>query len=68
MKLIVDEHVAKVAEFMTKNVPAIKLERVAYGLLQLTRLIYSEEYFSQVRPEAAPFTAFRLEVEPFTKE
>ena len=66
MKSIVDEDVAKVAEFLTSNVPALKLQRVARGLLQLVELIYSEEYFSRVAPEAAPFRAFREAIEPFT--
>ena len=62
MKLVVDEHVAKVAEFMVRNVPAMKLQKVARGLLQLTDLIYSEEWFSQVSPESGPFNAFSVEL------
>jgi len=50
MKLIVDEDVAKVAEFMTSNVPALRLQRVARGLMQLVDILYAE-----VMPEAVPF-------------
>ena len=44
MKLIVDEDVAKVAEFMRLNIDAIKLQRVARALVQLGELIWPEQY------------------------
>lgn len=44
MKLKIDPEVAKVAEFMTRNVPATHLQRVARALVQLGNLIWPEHY------------------------
>jgi hypothetical protein len=49
MKLIVDEDVAKVAEFMMRNLPALKLRRIAHGLVELGDLIW--RYPSMDQPE-----------------
>ncbi|WP_423951370.1 hypothetical protein [Candidatus Binatus sp.] len=61
MKLIVDEDVAKVAEFMRLNIDAIKLQRVARALVQLGELIWPEQY-----PEDR-YLAFRQEISPLER-
>jgi hypothetical protein len=61
MKLIVDEDVAKVAEFMSRNLPVHKFQKIARGLVQLCELIYPEEYPWQ----DAPYFTFRLERQAF---
>jgi hypothetical protein len=61
MKLIVDEDVAKVAEFMRRNIDAIKLQRVARALVQLGELIWPEQY-----PQDR-FLPFRQEVSPLER-
>jgi len=61
MKLIIDEDVAKVADFMSRNCPAMKLQKIARGLLQLAQLIYPEEYSWQ----EPPFNPFTVDYEPF---
>jgi hypothetical protein len=50
MKLIVDEDIAKVAEFMLRNCPAVKLQKIARGLVQLGELIWPEQYPWLERP------------------
>jgi hypothetical protein len=64
MKLVVDEDVAKVAEFLIRSVKAKNIQRVAHGVAQLADLVFSEEWFRAVAPEAVPFTPFRIEEEP----
>jgi hypothetical protein len=41
MKIIVDRDVAKVAEFMERNLIAPKLQEVAHGLAKLADLIWA---------------------------
>jgi hypothetical protein len=60
MKLIVDEDVAKVAEFMMHaHIPAEKLQDVARGIAQLAELIWPEDDLWQ-KPRFLPF---RLQIE-----
>ena len=40
MKIVLDSDVAKVAEFMLRNVPASDLQRVAHGLSELADLVW----------------------------
>lgn len=58
MKLIIDEDVAKVAEFMRRNIEAVKLQRVSRALVQLGALIWPEQYAED------RFLAFRQELSP----
>ncbi len=58
MKLVVDDDVAKVAEFMAQNVPGRKLQKVARALVQLGQLIWPEEL------PTLPFRAFGVAQAP----
>jgi hypothetical protein len=60
MKLIVDEHVAKVVEFMMHaHIRAEKLQATARGVMQLAELIWPEDDLWQ-KPI---YRALRLEIE-----
>jgi hypothetical protein len=62
MKLIVDEDVAKVVEFMMHaHIPAQKLQDVARGVVQLAELLWPEDDLWQ-KPRFSPL---RLQIDPF---
>jgi hypothetical protein len=65
MKLIVDEDVAKVLEFMQHgaHISAKKLQNVAQGVANVDRLIWPPEW--QEKPDNVIFP-FTVELRPFT--
>jgi hypothetical protein len=49
MKIHVDADVAKVAEFMVRNVPAVKLDIVARSLVQISELLWAHHMIPIVK-------------------
>ena len=47
-RLVLDEHVASVVEFMERNIPADRLEYVAVRLPALAKVIWSAERSARV--------------------
>ncbi len=58
MRLVVDDDVARVAEFVTRTIPGDKLRKVARALVQLGELIWLEEI------EKERYSAFGVAQEP----
>jgi hypothetical protein len=57
MKISLDSEVARVAEFMVRNLKARDLRRVALAIGQIAELVWTDEYLDQ--PER--LRSFRLE-------
>jgi hypothetical protein len=57
MKITIDRDVAKVADFMIRNVPAAKLQSVARSLSQLSDLVWAHHAV----PTVKAFRPFQLE-------
>jgi hypothetical protein len=50
MKVVMDEDVKRVAEFMQENVPADRLAAVARGVGQLAPILWGHYYNSEIFP------------------